>query len=235
MPKPFRPHRTPDQEGRFLVIENALTALSATVANLNAPTQGAKNTGASALVAVASGGSGSGGGSGITVLAGDVTGPAAATTVAALQSFTLTITAPVTGDVLTWDGSEWVNTQVAQPTVFKQASATSSGSTALWTPASGKKFVLMRYMVTVTEEATLGAAADLTISLLDAAADIGQNHILYVPNAAFGGIGEAYTSPWIDLGTTGITSAAINQVLNINLSAALTAGKCNVIACGIEV
>lgn len=117
--------------------------------------------------------------------------------------------------------------------VFKTAQATAAGSTALWTPAAGKKFRLMRYMIQLTENAVRAAAGVVTIELLDGASHIGQAHDAFVPAAAVSGIGDGYVSPWIDLGN-GVLSGAANNVLNINLSAALTAGNVRAIACGTE-
>jgi len=51
---------------------------------------------------------GSGGGGGPVTLAGDVTGPSGSNTVAELQGTPLNAPTPVFGDVLTFDGVEWV-------------------------------------------------------------------------------------------------------------------------------
>jgi len=92
----------------------------------------------------------------------------------------------------------------------------------------------MRYMVQVTEDATLAAGAVLTISLFDAAAGAtGQAHDVWVPAAALALSGDLYTSPWVDLGN-GFLSGAANNVLNVNLSAALVTGNVRVICCGTE-
>lgn len=117
--------------------------------------------------------------------------------------------------------------------VFKTAQASASGSTALWTPAASKKFRLQRYCVQVTGNAVRAAAGVVTISLLDAAADIAQDVDVWVPAAALNNAGLLYNSGWIDLGN-GKLSAAANNVLNISLSAALTAGNVRVLACGTE-
>lgn len=122
----------------------------------------------------------------------------------------------------------------AFPNIFKQNTATASGSTALWTPATGKRFRLVRYMVTIPSNAVAAAQADLVIALLDAAAGIGQAHVVNIPvSAVLTAAPPLYVSPWIDLGA-GILSALANNVLNINLSFALTGGQVNVIACGTE-
>jgi hypothetical protein len=119
------------------------------------------------------------------------------------------------------------------PVVFKTAAVTAAGSTALWTPAAGKKFRAMRYMLIVTDQATLAAGATLTIDLLDAAGNLAQTHSVFVPSVGLTGGVPLYVSPWIDLGN-GILSSAANNVLNVNLSAALTAGVCRVLVCGTE-
>lgn len=120
------------------------------------------------------------------------------------------------------------------PGTFQTAQALAAGNTALWTPAAGKKFRLMRYLVTVTDDATRAAPGVLTVSLFDAAAGAtGQAHDVYVPAVALVNTGALYQSGWIDLGN-GFLSAAVNNVLNINLSAALVTGNVRVIACGTE-
>lgn len=119
------------------------------------------------------------------------------------------------------------------PNIFKTATATASGNTALWTPTAGKKFRLMRLIVMITENATLGAAAVLTVSFQDSASALNIAFDIFVPNAAGATIGDGYSSGWIDFGN-GILSAAANNVLNTNLSAAVTAGNVRVIACGTE-
>ena len=120
------------------------------------------------------------------------------------------------------------------PGKFKSAVATASGNTAVWTPTTGKKFRLMRFMLVLTDEAAQGVAGDITVKFQDATTDIGISLPVYVPAAAIGSpIGEAWTSGWIDLGN-GILSAAANNVLNINLSAALTGGTFGVLTAGTE-
>jgi hypothetical protein len=119
------------------------------------------------------------------------------------------------------------------PGTFKTVTATAAGSTALWTPTSGFSFRLMRYIVMLTGDAKQSVAGNITISLLDAAGDIAQDYTVFVPAASLDTMGLIFSSGWIDLGN-GITSASTNNVLNVNLSAALTTGLCRVIACGTE-
>lgn len=120
------------------------------------------------------------------------------------------------------------------PTVFRRIAATATGSTALWTPGTGNKFRLLRLFVEITNDAKAAAAADLVIKLLDSATDINIDFMCFIPTAAATTLGPGYSTGWIDLGSFGILSAAINNVLNVNLSFALTGGSVNVIACGVE-
>lgn len=122
------------------------------------------------------------------------------------------------------------------PGIFQSVQATAAGNTALWTPTAGTKFRLMRYLVTVTGDAEAAALGAVTVSLFDGAAGaIGQDHDFFVPatGTSLQVFGSQYTSGWVDLGN-GILSAAANNVLNVNLSAALTAGNVRVICCGTE-
>jgi hypothetical protein len=110
------------------------------------------------------------------------------------------------------------------PQVWNSALATAAGPTALWTPAGGKKFRLMGFSFAIPSIAT--SVAGVIINLLDAAAAVG-----YV--AAIGATTTAFAGTVVFNGN-GYLSAAINQVLNINLSAAITAGAVYVTAWGTE-
>lgn len=119
------------------------------------------------------------------------------------------------------------------PAVFKSAAFGGGGSGALWTPAAGKKFRLMGYEITLTEDATLAVAADISVTLRDVAATIGLRHDLFVPAIAVAGIG-GFTTGWIPLGN-GYLSTAANNVLNVNFSgAALVTGTWTVLGIGTE-
>lgn len=105
----FQPHRSPDQDARVRHIEQALARLSAVVVNgVQTPALAAKNAGNAIVVQGGASSSGTAPG----VLSGDVTGPAAANTVALLQGNLLTISSPPTlGDLLEWDGTHFLNTR----------------------------------------------------------------------------------------------------------------------------
>lgn len=124
------------------------------------------------------------------------------------------------------------NVFLRTPNKFKTVQATASGDTALWTPTAGKKFRLMRYMIEVTGNATLAAGAVLTVVLRDATTALPFAVDVFVPTTAFSA-GVDFVSPWFDL-DNGVLSAAANNVLNVNLSAALTAGNVRVLCCGTE-
>lgn len=119
------------------------------------------------------------------------------------------------------------------PTVFRQVSTAATGSTALWTPATGNKFRVLRFRVSVTALAKAAVAADLVIDLFDAAVSMKVASVCTIPVAAAGN-GVILDTGWIDLGAFGILSAAINQALNVNLSFALTGGLVNVQVAGTE-
>jgi hypothetical protein len=127
---------------------------------------------------------------------------------------------------------------VIVPTTFKTAQAASSGDNALWTPAGGKKFRLQRFKVQVPANCTITARGVLTIKLRDGTTDLNLTHDVYLGQTAIAADTSPYgtpllETPWIDLGE-GILSAAANNVLNINLSAALGAGNVRVTCCGTE-
>lgn len=118
------------------------------------------------------------------------------------------------------------------PTTFKTGIITAAGSTALWTPAASKKFRIMRYMLELTGNAIQAAGGVITVSFFDAAAAINITHSLYVPAAASNNLG-GFNPGWFDLGN-GVLSALANNVLNVNLSAAITGGGLRVTVCGTE-
>jgi hypothetical protein len=120
------------------------------------------------------------------------------------------------------------------PTVYKSVTTAAAGNTAVWTPGSGNKFRLLRFKVQVTANASLAAAGILTVTFQDATTGINLTHNWWFPAAAGAAQNLAYDSGWIDLGQFGVLSAAANNALNVNLSAALSSGEVSVIACGTE-
>ncbi len=111
----------------------------------------------------------------------------------------------------------------------RTVSASASGSTALFTPTTGKKFRILSYVIEVTSNASLAAGAVLVIKLLDSAADINHAHSVFVPTTAVTTGGPSLLALSVDLGQ-GILSGLANNVLNVNLSAALATGACRITA-----
>lgn len=126
---------------------------------------------------------------------------------------------------------------VRTPNVFKTASATAAGATAVWTPASGKKFRLMRFQIQLTDSAAMSAGSgDINIRFQDNTTDFGFQWDVTIPAAALSTpFGIGFDSDWIDLGN-GYLSAAANNVLNFFIEGGnpLTAGKFRINVCGNE-
>lgn len=119
------------------------------------------------------------------------------------------------------------------PEIFKSATATASGNTTVWTPTSGKRYQLLKVQFFATADATLNTGAVLTVKLQDNTTDIGVSVPVYVPTTGGTALG-GWSSGAIDLGKYGKRSSAINTTLNVNISAALTAGSIGVMAFGTE-
>jgi hypothetical protein len=130
-----------------------------------------------------------------------------------------------------------VTQAVITPSVFKTATANASGDTALWTPAAGKRFRLMRFIVQVPANVGFAARGVLTIKLRDGTTDLNLTFDVWLGQTAPVETASSeqpnFDTGWIDIGE-GILSAAANNVLNINLSAALGAGNVRVTCCGTE-
>lgn len=123
-----------------------------------------------------------------------------------------------------------------EPNIFKTAQVSASGNTAVWTPASGLRFRLTKYRIILTGNATIGVAGVLTVTFQDATTAIpGIAHDVSLNTTALGAVAVLYDSGWVELSKLGIVSAAINNALNVNLSAALTAGNFRVMVAGTEV
>jgi len=120
------------------------------------------------------------------------------------------------------------------PNIYKSVSGT-TGTLTVWTPASGKKFRLLRYAIEVTAAAALSAGAGFAITLQDNATSVGLVHSLWLPTTSVttnGGV--CYSTGWVDLGGIGILSAAANNPFTLLLSATLTAGSVRVRTAGTE-
>lgn len=133
----------------------------------------------------------------------------------------------ITGSGLTPAGSAQ-----RTPNIFKTVAATAAGNTAVWTPAAGKKFRLMRVSIQITSNAAQSVAGVFTVDLQDSASTTNITSSFFVPSTA-GTAFQMDDQVWMDLGN-GVLSAAANNVLNVNLSAALSSGVVRVVAMGTE-
>lgn len=91
----------------------------------------------------------------------------------------------------------------------------------------------MRYRIEVTADAATSGGGEIDIVLRDSTTATAHAASVYCPAVAATTFGAGYESGWIDVGN-GQLSAAANNVLNINLSAALSSGKVRVVCCGTE-
>ena len=121
---------------------------------------------------------------------------------------------------------------IIQPNIFKTVTVTAAGFTNIWIPAAGKKFRLMRYSISITGNSVQAVAGNFEMVLNDYAMPIGCAYSANVPAAAANAFGST-SSGEIQLGN-GYLSSGINQPLQIQLSAALTAGECRVNVWGTE-
>lgn len=135
---------------------------------------------------------------------------------------------PLTGQLLNVDTFYNVASGMSErqltPGFFKTGTAAALGNTALWTPTTGKKFRILGFKVFIPSTTT--TAAGSTITLKDDASTVFTLAVIgtttQVINYQQTGMGNGYLS------------AAANNVLNINCSAALTAGGCTVDVWGTE-
>lgn len=125
---------------------------------------------------------------------------------------------------LTWD-------RMRVPAWVVTGTATASGNTALRSPASGKKFRVLRAMIQMTQDSSLVGGANVDIQLYDGVSTpTGIAWSVYVPTLASALLGQGSCSPWMDLGN-GYLSVAANNALNIRLSATIS-GKVRVVVAG---
>jgi hypothetical protein len=115
------------------------------------------------------------------------------------------------------------------PTIFKfLEDRTTSGAQTVWTPTAGKRFRLLGGIITVSKDAACAGA--LILALYDSAT---QFTSYIVSHAALVAIGNVVLIP-ISFKGNGYLSSAINNVLNVNFSGALTAGGISISVWGTE-
>jgi len=119
-------------------------------------------------------------------------------------------------------------------TQFKTVQATASGNTAIWTPLTGNKWMLLAYQIQVTDNATLGSAGVETITFQDGTTAFGFGTDVYIPATALDTELQGYSGPWVSMGQFGYQSSTANNALNVNLGTALATGNVRVNVCGVE-
>lgn len=115
------------------------------------------------------------------------------------------------------------------PTTFKTVTTAGGGTVALWAPAAGKRFRLMGAVFTIIN-ASAAAPANGIAKFVDSATDVGLSFDYGVAGAA---VVSNQVIP-LALPGNGYLSAVADNVLNLNTSAALTAGAIRVAVWGTE-
>lgn len=111
---------------------------------------------------------------------------------------------------------------------FGSVRATAFGNTAVYTPTSGKKFRLLGYAYSATPDVATSGGARIDVELQDSTTQVKATLFsFYAPAIAGTAFGANDQSGFISLGD-GFLSASANNVLNVNLSAALTSGNVTV-------
>lgn len=131
---------------------------------------------------------------------------------------------------LVYNGATW--DRLRTPSVFKYAFASTVAATAVWTPAAGKRFRLMRLRISVPSDATSAVAGRTAMTFLDGGTLMPLAFDASVPTVGATGPPSLETG-WIDLGN-GILSAAANNVLTVALTNALTTSGFRMILIGTE-
>jgi hypothetical protein len=106
------------------------------------------------------------------------------------------------------------------PAIFRSASC-SAGLNTIWTPASTKKFRLMKYKIEAEADMHVTAATTVTLSLLDGGLGAGFQHLVYIPTTGGTALNGYWESDWIDLGN-GYVSAAANNTMQLGISGPLS-------------
>ena len=108
-----------------------------------------------------------------------------------------------------------------------------TATVAIWTPAAGKKFRLMGYSILLSDDATLAAAGETLLTLLDNATAIGIAYNFYVPLTALDT--NFSSSPIVvNFPADGYLSVAVNNPLNATLGTYLATGSFSLNVWGSE-
>lgn len=130
-----------------------------------------------------------------------------------------------------WNGALQQNVLKLGDLIAKSVDLTAAGSTAVWTPAAGKKFRLMAFEVNVGTDASLAAAGTQTIRLLDGATRIWGVQLQMQAAVSTGVTAESHV---VVLPGNGYLSSAANNVLNGNLNTVMNTGSITFNVYGLE-
>jgi hypothetical protein len=120
-----------------------------------------------------------------------------------------------------------------QVSMFQVGGITASGNTAIWTPAAGNRFNLLGGLIVLSGNSTRAVASGTSITLRDGGTvDIWGGNV-FIPAAAGTTIGNDIILGPFNLNAA-YRSSAVNNVLNIRLAAALTAGAAACSVWGFE-
>lgn len=123
---------------------------------------------------------------------------------------------------------------VSAPNVFRNVKASAAGNAAIWSPQTGKRFVILGYEINVTSNAAAAAPGILDLTFIDGATNTQILYSCFVPGAAGTTFVDDSTTGYIPLGS-GYISLAVGNVLSVNLSFALTSGVVQVQIYGKEI
>ncbi len=119
------------------------------------------------------------------------------------------------------------------PSIYKNFSGGALSNT-LWTPAAGKRFRLMGFSIVLSADATLAAAGETVLALVDQATAINIAFAFWVPAIAIT-TSLGTTNPVnFNLPGNGYLSLAANNALIANLTVALATGVFSINAMGTE-
>ena len=108
-----------------------------------------------------------------------------------------------------------------------------TAAVTIWTPAAGKKFRLMGYSILLSDDATLAAAGETLLTLLDNATAIGLAYNFYVPLTALD-TNFSGSHIGVNLPPNGYLSVAANNPLKATLGTYLATGSFSINVWGSE-
>jgi hypothetical protein len=108
------------------------------------------------------------------------------------------------------------------PTHWKQANANVAGAGTVWTPAAGKKYRLMGYHVYCGVQVAAAAATDLGVNIQDSGGTVLEALEVFLPAVSVVTAAGTITLASINLPGNGFLSPAINNTLQMVLSASMT-------------